>query len=357
MLMKPSLVTVPILLTLITGCASAPAPAPRPEPAPAAAPAAPPQPPAPIPVSRLICTVETGRRIDLAGLGLPEGSRPVALALATDTLWLLFEPALLVGLPREVAEPSPVAIAEFGAVEEIDLIPGPAGAAWSDLAVDSWDGSVWIVSEKTPGLWRKRPGRRPEPVRLPQARLQGGFRDLFAGRGSVWVAPACADSAVWRLDPSGKLLGQGIPLMGSNEAGSCPSASLARDWSGTVWALRPGAGSETGALFRLGFDLTWQPAGPEVPVLQPPSGRDRPFSWFFWGTEPIGLASEASDGKSGGELLYRNVGGRVEAFREDCGEGNALVGVAGDERGWAVLTRQWLRLADHQRAEEAAPGE
>jgi hypothetical protein len=247
-----------------------------------------------------------------------------------------------------------VAIAEFGAVEEIDLIPGPAGAAWSDLAVDSWDGSVWIASEKTPGLWRKRPGRRPEPVRLPQAGLQGGFRDLLAGRGSVWAAPACADSAVWRLDPSGKLLGQGIP--GEGGGAGCPAASLARDWSGTVWALRPGVGSDPGALFRLGFDLTWQPAGPEVPVLQTSLGRDRPFSWFFWGTEPIGLAGDASDGETG-ELLYRNVGGRTEAFREDCGEGNALVGVAGDERGWAVLTRQWLRLADHQRADEAAPGE
>jgi hypothetical protein len=189
-------------------------------------------------------------------------------------------------------------------------------------------------------------------VRLPQTRLQGGFRDLLAGRGSVWVAPACADNAVWRLDPSGKLLGQGLPPLGSDAAGSCPAATLARDWSGSAWALR----ADAGALFRLGFDLTWQPAGPEVPVLQPPSGRDRPLSWFFWGTEPIGLASEASDGETG-DLLYRNVGGRTEAFREDCGEGNALVGVAGDERGWAVLTRQWLRLADHQRAGEAAPGE
>lgn len=344
-----------LVLFLLSACATAPAPAPQPEPepVPAAAPPTPPAPP-PIPVSRLICTVETGRRIDLAGLGLPEGSRPVALALGKDTMWLLFEPALLVGLPREVEEAPLVAIAEFGAVEEIDLIPGPAGAAWSDLAVDSWDGSVWIVSEKTAGLWRKRPGRRPEPVRLPQARLQGGFRDLLAGRGAVWVAPACADHAAWRLDASGKLLAQAFP----GEAGQCPATSLALDWSGTAWALRPDAGPGAGGLFRLGFDQTWQPAGPEVPVLQTPAGRDRPFSWFFWGTEPIGLASdEASGDAEGGTLLYRNVGGRTETFREDCGEGNALVGVAGDERGWAVLTRQWLRLADHQRAGEAAPGE
>ncbi|HJX27298.1 MAG TPA: hypothetical protein VJ885_05250, partial [Thermoanaerobaculia bacterium] len=146
----------------------------------------------------------------------------------------------------------------------------------------------------------------------------------------------------------GKLLGQEFSGEAGNSGGAgCSAAALARDWSGTVWALRPGA------LFRLGSDLKWQPAGPEVPVLQTPAGRDRPFSWFFWGTEPIGLAH---DGEAG-ELLYRSLGGRTEAFREDCGEGNALVGVAGDERGWAVLTRQWLRLADHQRAEEAAPGE
>lgn len=360
-LKKLSLAAVPVLvLCLLSACATAPAPASQPEPEAAATPDPPPAPPAPppIPTSRLLCTVETGRRIDLAGLGLPEGSRPVALALGKDTMWLLFEPALLVGLPREIAEPSPVAIAEFGAVEEIDLIPGPAGVAWSDLAVDSWDGSVWIVSEKTPGLWRKRPGRRPEPVRLPQAPLQGGFRDLLAGRGSVWVAPACADHGVWRLDPSGKLLGQGLPGGEAGGAGSCRPPALAQDWSGTVWALRSDVKSDAepgaGELFRLGFDQTWQPAGPEVPVLQTPTGRDRPFSWFFWGTEPIGLGG---DGETGDELLYRNVGGRTEAFREDCGEGNALVGVAGDERGWAVLTRQWLRLADHQRAEEAAPGE
>jgi hypothetical protein len=351
-LLNPSWAAVlGLVLFLHSACATTPAPAPppEPEPVPAAAPPTPPAPP-PIPVSRLICTVETGRRIDLAGLGLPEGSRPVALALGKETMWLLFEPALLVGLPREVEEAPLVAIAEFGAVEEIDLIPGPAGAAWSDLTVDSWDGSVWIAAEKTPGLWRKRPGRRPEPVRLPQARLQGGFRDLLAGRGSVWVAPACADNAVWRLDAAGKLLGQAFP----GETGSCPAAALALDWSGTAWALRPDAGT----LFRLGFDQTWQPAGPEVPVLQSSAGRDRPFSWFFWGTEPIGLAGDEAGGEAeGGSLLYRNVGGRTETFREDCGEGNALVGVAGDERGWAVLTRQWLRLADHQRAEEAAPGE
>jgi hypothetical protein len=342
-----------VLAFALASCAGTPSP-PAPEsPAPAAAPAAPAPPPAPaaspIPVSRQICGVQEGRVVDLSELSLPEGSRPLGLALAPDTIWLLFEPALLVGLPRAVAAAEPAAIPEFGEVEEIDLIPGPAGASWSALAVDRWDGSVWLVSKTVPGLWRKRPGRRPEAVRLPAtpAPRQGGFRDVLAGRGSVWIAPACADSAVWRLAPSGKLLGTAL----DGPAGRCPAAVLERDWSGTVWALRP----ELGDAFQLGFDLGWQPAGAGLaPPAPAPAGSEPVDSWFFWGAEPIGLSR---DGTGDGTLLVRNVGGRVEAFREDCGEGNALVDVAGDDRGWAVLTRRWLRLADHQRENGAAAQE
>jgi hypothetical protein len=340
----------PILLLLVlalTACAGAPrpeSPAPPVEPAappPPAEPVAPPIPP--IRTSQQICGVQAGHTIDLAELSLPEGSRPLGLALAADTVWLLFEPALLVGVPRETEAPAPVAIPEFGAVEEMaDLISGPAGAAWSALAVDRFDGTVWLVSETVPGLWRKRPGRRPEAVRLQSAPAlrRGGFRDVLAGRGSVWLAPACADSAVWRLAPSGKLLGTAL----DGAAGECPAAVLERDWAGTAWALRP----ESGELFRMGFDLGWQPAGADLASPAPaPAGSESVRSWFFWGAEPFGLTG---DGAGGGPLLVRRAASGVEVFREDCGAGNALVDVAGDERGWVVLTRQWLRLADHERA-------
>lgn len=344
-----------VLGGLLAACAGAPPPAPPPEsPAPAAAPAAPPPPSEPaapaIPTSRQICAVQAGRTIDLAELALPDGSRPLGVALAADTVWLLFEPALLVGLPREEEASAPAAIPEFGEIEEMaDLIHGPAGAAWSALTVDRWDDSVWLVAETVPGLWRKRPGRRPEAVRLPStpAPRRGGFRDILVGRGSVWIAPVCADSAVWRLAPSGKLLGTAFDAA----SGSCPAAVLERDWSGTVWALRP----ETGELFQLGFDLGWQPVQSGiVPPAPGPPGSPPVDSWFFWGAEPMGLSREAT---GDGTLLVRNLGGTVEAFREDCGEGNALVDVAGDERGWAVLTRRWVRLADHQREHGAASPE
>jgi hypothetical protein len=334
-----------LLALALAACAGTPPPPESPAPPVEPAPVAPPPLPEPavpaIPISRQICGVQAGRTIDLTELALPEGSRPLAVALAADTVWLLFEPALLVGVPREGKTPDPVAIPEFGAIEEMaDLIPGPAGAAWSALAVDRWDGSVWLVSETVPGLWRTRPGRRPEAIRLQgtPALRQGGFRDVLAGHGSVWIAPACAGSSVWRLAPSGKLLAAAL----DGAAEGCPSAVLERDWAGTAWALRPA----TGEVFRMGFDLGWQPAGSDIVSPAPaPTGSEPVHSWFFWGTEPFGLT-----GDEGGEpLLVRHVEGRLETFREDCGAGNALVDVAGDERGWAVLTRQWLRLADHQR--------
>lgn len=339
-----------LLVLTLTACAGTPPPSPETpvpvEPAPPAVPPPPPEPAAPaIPVSRQICGVEAGRTVDLAELSVPEGSRPLGLALAEDTVWLLFEPALLVGVPRDAKALEPVAIPEFGEIEEMaDLISGPAGTSWSALAVDRWDGSVWLVSETAPGLWRKPPGRRPEAVRLQgtPATREGGFRDVLAGRGSVWIAPACADRSVWRLAPSGKLLDAAL----DGAAGGCPAALLERDWGGTGWALRPA----TGEAFRMGFDLAWLPAGADLaPPAPAQPGSESIHSWFFWGVEPFGITQDGIGGGGGEPLLVRNVSGRVEAFREDCGAGNALVDVAGDERGWAVLTRQWLRLADHQR--------
>lgn len=337
-----------LLILALTACFGAPPPSPEP---PAPAPAEPAQPPVvlepaipSIRMSKQICGVQMGRTIDLSELSLPEGSRPLGLALAKDTVWLLFEPALLVGIPRDTEPPAPVAIPEFGAIEEMgDLISGPAGAAWTSLAVDRWDGSVWIVSDKVPGLWHARPGRRPEPIRLQgtPALRQGGFRDVLAGRGSVWVAPACADHSIWRLGTTGKLLGTALP----GTAEGCPAAVLEWDWAGSLWALRP----DSGELFRMGFDFGWQPAGADLAAPAPgPEGSEAVRSWFFWGAEPFGLIPDEAGGEP---LLVRHAASGVETFREDCGAGNALVDVAGDERGWAVLTRQWLRVADHQRGE------
>jgi hypothetical protein len=285
--------------------------------------------------------VQEARRVSWADLGVPEGSRPVDLALGKTKVWVLFEPSLLVGVPRTESRNEPVAVAEYGALEETDMIPGPRPDAWRSVAVDPWDGTLWLASPS--GLWRRRSGRRPEPVAV--AGSPKGFTGVAAGRGAVWVTPACADHAVWKLDSKGKVLATALPQ--PDAPGGCAHALLERDWSGDVFALRSSSsGDGAGEVLRLAFDGSWQPAsGALLPPLLPAPGGDVPLrSWFFWGPEPLALGGPADE-----PLLYRRVDGRVTAFHEDCGPGNALVRVEGDKQGWATLTREWLLLGEHQR--------
>jgi hypothetical protein len=371
---------------LLGGCATAPpappattANAPAVSAPPAAPPPAPPPPPAPaVPLSRLICTVQEARRVSFADLGVPAGSVPLDLALAKDRVWILFAPALLVGLPRTAEPLEPAAVAGFGGVEEVEMIPGPRPDAWRSVSADPLDGTLWLASPS--GLWRRRPGRRPEmvaitegtqapaetavkrPARKKSARKRatapaapplpvpaGGFRAAVAGRGAVWAAPACADHAVWKLDSQGRRLAADLPVA----AEPCAAADLERDWSGDLLAFLPA----TDTVFRLAFDGTWQPAGDvlDVPMPAPDGGRFR--TWFFWGTEAVSLADSPGDSAGDppdGILLLRRIDGRATAFHEDCGPGNTLLRVAGDARGWAALTRQWLLVGEHRRIDPPA---
>ncbi|HWM90736.1 MAG TPA: hypothetical protein VN493_08220 [Thermoanaerobaculia bacterium] len=267
-----------------------------------------------LPQSRLICEVPA-RKVLLSELGLPEGSRPRDVVLTRGTIWVLFEPALLVGMPRQAGE-----------LDEVEMVYGAKGDPWETLSVSPRDGSLWIVSPSATRLWHKPPLGRVRPVRLPQAR-EGGFRDLVAGWDGIYLAPSsCGGNGVWRVDASGKLLGTGL----RRTDGACPPVALEADWSGRIRALLP----ETGESFLLSTGDRWAPAASTGPWPE----RAGPFgSWFFWGEEPIG---------SGGERETVLVRG-TEPFREDCGEGNRLLRVAGDSRGWAALTRDWLLLGEH----------
>jgi hypothetical protein len=332
------IVLLACLLPLL-GCAAAPHPAaPPPEPAPVATPvpvAPPPPPPAApaVPQSQLICAVQQARRISFADLGLPAGSRPIDLALGKGKVWILFAPSLLVGIPRAVDARGPAAIAEYGQVEEeMDMVPGPRPDAWRSLAIDPWDGTLWLASPS--GLWRRRAGRRPEVMTVTGA--PRGFAGVAPARNALWVAPACAANAVWKLDSKGKVLATALPQPAAQAPGACAAVWLQRDWSGALLALLPGTAGE-GELFRLAFDGSWKPAG-SIPL--PPTLH----SWFFWGTEPLSLGAAPDDPEP---LLYRRIDGRATAFHEDCGPGNALVRVDGDAKGWAALTREWLLIGEH----------
>lgn len=313
---------IPIVL-LLAGCAAAPPPGPAP--APVETPAPPPLVPAgppPLPQGRLVCEVPV-RKILLADLGMPEGSRPRDVALTRGTIWVLFEPNVLVGLPRRASS--------GGVEEEGETVYGMPGDVWETLAVSPRDGTIWIASASAGKLWRKPPLGRVRPVRVAQVK-EGGFRDLLAGWDSVHVVPtSCGPASIWRVDASGKVLGTSLP-----QTGNCPAVDLETDWSGRSWALLP----ESGAAFRLDAGGRWVPA--DLPVPGPWPERAGTFrGWFFWGTEPVGL------GGDGETLLIRRSADGVQPFREDCGAGNRLLHVVGDARGWVALTRDWLLLGEH----------
>lgn len=266
----------------------------------------------PIPQGRLVCEVPV-RKVLLSELGLPEGSRPRDMALTKSTVWILFEPALLVGLPRTSAE-----------LDEVEMVYGARGDVWETLSVSPRDGSLWMASSTAPRLWHKPALGRVRPVRVPEAK-EGGFRDLAVRWDGIYLAPsACNGSSVWRVDPSGRLLGTALPRP------ACPPVDLETDWSGRTWAFLP----ESGDTFLLGSGGRWAPSGSPAPWPE----RAGPFRGrFFWGTEPVGMGGEEET------VLVRG----AEPFREDCGAGNRLLRVAGDARGWAALTREWLLLGEH----------
>jgi len=274
------------------------------------------------------------RKVPLTDLGLPEGSRPRDVALTRSTVWVLFEPAVLVGLPRRVEE-----------LDEVETVYGTPGDVWETLSVSPRDGSIWIASASAARLWRKPPLGRVRPVRILQVK-EGGFRDVLAGWDGVYVVPsACGAASVWRIDAAGKVLGTALPRSGD---GPCPAVDLERDWSGRSWALFP----DTGEAFRLETGDRWM-ARPELAAPGPWPERAGPFrGWFFWGAEPVGLGGDEDQATR----LVRLSAAGIQAFQEDCGEGNRLLRVVGDSRGWVALTRQWLLLGEHALQSPKSPG-
>ncbi len=293
-----------------------------------------------LPPSRLVCEVPVRKILwsDLGDVGLPEGSRPRDVVLTQGKIWILFEPNLLVGLPRKTAgSPAPAASAGgFEEISEAETVFGSPGDVWESLSVSPRDGSIWIASSTQGRLWRKPPIGRVRPV--PVAGLkEGGFRDVVAGWDGVYVTPtACAGASIWRLDATGKKLGSALPVA---DGQPCPRVDLETDWSGRTWALLP----ETGAAWRLdaGGDR-WSPAAAGFAAPGPWPKEAGPFrGWFFWSEEPVGLGGDDET------IFVRRSEAGVQAFREDCGAGNRLLRVAGDRRGWVALTRDWFLLGEH----------
>ncbi len=289
-----------------------------------------------LPPSRLVCEVPVRKILwsDLGGLGVPEGSRPRDVALTRGTVWILFEPNLLVGLPRNgKVQENPQEI------DEAETVFGAPGDSWETLSVSPRDGSIWIASSTQGRLWRKPPLGRVRPVPV-SGLTEGGFLDVAAGWDGVYLAPAaCGGASIWRLDATGRKLGSALPGASAPDSQPCPQVDLETDWSGRTLAFLP----ETGAAWRLeaGGDR-WSPAAAGFAAPGPWPKEAGPFrGWFFWGEAPVGLGGETDT------VFVRRSDAGVQAFREDCGAGNRLLRVAGDRLGWVALTREWFLLGEH----------
>lgn len=178
-----------VLVLSLASCASAPPPAsPASAPKEAAVEKAPPS-------VNLLCH-EGAKALHFDKIGVPSGERPADVALTRGSIWVLFAQGRLLRLSRG------------GDSMSVHTHVLPGGEGWSRLAVDPMDESVWAVSQDHFNLYRVSAQGQVSVIRL-QRKIEGtgGFYSLVVGRDAIYAQPTCADTAVWRLDRSGKLLG------------------------------------------------------------------------------------------------------------------------------------------------------
>lgn len=215
------------LLVLLSACATAPAPAP-------AAARKPARPSAPPRVS-LICNGQAiAARFD--DLGVPKGEEPLAVALGKDVAYVLFKPARLLRVTRKEGK------------VQAEMALGKPEESWTALAVDPLDGAVWLASDHL-SLLRISPEWKSRAVKVQKVQGNGSFQRLVLAPDAIYAAPACAETAVWRIDRDGNVLATAFPAAPPDPAAGgapmkleelrCSAVRLERDADGRVLAWDP----------------------------------------------------------------------------------------------------------------------
>jgi hypothetical protein len=188
-----------LLVLALASCSSAPPPASAP-PAPAAVKEKAP------PSINLLCH-EGARAVSFDKMGVPVEERAADVALTRGSAWVLFTQGRLVQLSRGGEKMS----------VQTRLLPG--GKRWNRLAVDPVDDSLWAVSQDLFDLYRVSPQGQVSVIKL-QRKIEGtgGFYNLVVGRDAIYAQPICADTAVWRIDRAGKVLGTAFEASEQTEA-------------------------------------------------------------------------------------------------------------------------------------------
>jgi hypothetical protein len=355
--LRSPLVSMAFALSLAPSCASAP---PVAAPAPAAKT---PSPKAPeIRTVNLLCH-EGARAIRFDKAGVPSGERSIDVALNRRSIWVLFNSGRVLQLSRG------------GDRLDVQMHFLPSQAEAGAIAVDPLDDSVWVVSQASLDLYRFTPEGQMSSVKLKRKVVgAGGFSGLILTREAIYAQPTCADSAVWRLDRSGKILGTAFnappktesepEVMQFDGAGlaACYSVRLERDAQGRLLAWD----RAKKATYQVDDAGNWTPSdsplftqlkaqGPGLNLKGVDVG-ERSEQWYFtgasgnlfyWKGQPVFLGNFTIKEKSRGNDTVLNLPGE-NGSREvimTC-NGFPVHRVATDATGYAALTGQFLVLGE-----------
>lgn len=342
------------LVLSLASCASAP---------PASAPASSKASKAAEPSSINLLCHEGARAVRFDKMSVPDGERPIDVALTRVATWVLFDSGRVLQLGRGGGDHLAV---------QIRLLPVRADIG--AIAVDPLDDSVWMVSNSSVSLYRISPDGQMSTIKL-QRKVEGagGFSGLTVARDAIYAQPTCADSAVWRLDRSGRLLGTAfnapprtdddLPVMAPGQPQSaCYSVRLERDAEGHVLAWdrknrtayqADGQGSWSPTESRL--FANFKEFGPDLSVKEVNVG-EQSEQWyfpgvggnlFFWKGQPVFVGNFTAKERARGNdtVLYIPGAAAAREVIMTC-NGFAVRRVAADSTGYVALTDRFLILGD-----------
>jgi hypothetical protein len=348
-----------LAFVLAAGCASAPA-APRASTAAISASAgAPAAEPEPVRVS-LICQ-ERAAAARFDQLGVPKGEEAVAVALGKDAAYVLFRPARLLRVTRKEGK------------IEAEMALGKPGETWTAMDVDPLDGSVWLSSDQL-SLLRISPEWKTRVVKIQKAQGAGGFQRLRVAPDAIYAKPFCAETAVWRIDRDGKVLGTSFPVppskVGADEPRKldelgCSVVRLERGADGRILAWDPqqgtlqqadGKGAWTAAdpadagRFKAVLD-----ASPDQTVVKGVAVGRRDEAWFiksgprelfWWKGRPAFLGALTIRNRGGNDtLLLVPQGEKMKEVVENC-YGAPIVAITTTPTQYAAITYAAIILGD-----------
>jgi hypothetical protein len=249
----------------------------------------------------------------------------------------------------------------------------PVKAEVGALAVDPLDDSVWAVSHSSVNLYQITADGQMSTVKL-QRKIEGkgGFSGLVVSRDAIYAQPTCADTAVWRLDRSGRLLGTAfnappkkddeaeVVLPGAGPQSGCYSVRLERDDQGHVLAWD----REKRTAYQVDDQGNWSPAESPLFAHFKEHGSDLTLKgvdigeqseqWYFpgvggnlfyWKGRPVFVGNFTIKERSRGTDTVLYLPGEGREVIMTC-NGFAVRRVAADGTGYSALTDRFLILGE-----------